>query len=49
MNYSLAKRITIAFKVTEATAHELRGAASRDERSVSGYLRKLVEKAIEDA
>lgn len=45
-DYSTAKRVTVAFKLSELTARELREAAARDERSVSGFLRKLVERAL---
>jgi hypothetical protein len=45
-DYSSAKRVTVAFKVSAFTARELREAAERDERTVSCFLRKLLERAL---
>ncbi len=45
-DYSRAKRVTVAFRIDRLTALELQEAAARDERTLSGFLRKLVERAV---
>lgn len=45
-DYGRSRRVTVAVKLTEAMAHELREAAARDERTVSAFLRKLIERAV---
>ena len=38
----------IGFRVTAVTAYRLRRAAARDERRVSAFVRRLIERALAD-
>lgn len=45
-DYTRCRRVTVAFAVTPQMAMAIRAAASRDERTVAGYLRKMVEREV---